>query len=158
MSRHSIRVSGISGQHFRQPVPNVAGRLTKRGRVEMKFRIAGVAACVAGLVVVTGIAAASAAAASDPLVFTGVTGYTWAQKMTIEVTAPTAVTGVTVHLWSGSAEVLTIPSEDFVNLSTELGQTGPNQVMLYEGNGSASGPSPLASLPLGVYTITADAT
>jgi hypothetical protein len=124
----------------------------------MKFRIAGVAACVAGLVVVTGIAAASAAAASDPLVFTGVTGYTWAQKMTIEVTAPTAVTGVTVHLWSGSAEVLTIPSEDFVNLSTELGQTGPNQVMLYEGNGSASGPSPLASLPLGVYTITADAT
>jgi hypothetical protein len=108
------------------------------------------AAC---LIVLAGSAAGPAvpAAAASGIVFGTISG-NGSGNLTVPVTSPTPLTSMTIHLWSGGADVLDLPFADFQNVNPG-GSEQIYQLIVSE----PALQNELGSLPLGTYTATADA-
>jgi hypothetical protein len=119
----------------------------------MNSRLA-VACCVLAAVLIgsAGIgAAASASADTTAIVFSGIYEIPTGGQMNVQLLSPTPINSMTIHLYSGTTDVLDLPLTDFTDGST----FSANQDQSYELNDPATA---LASLPLGTYTATGDAT
>jgi hypothetical protein len=108
------------------------------------------AAVVAGT---AGIGAAASAASTDTtaIVFSGINEIPAGGQMNVQLLSPTPINSMTIHLFSGSTDVLDLPLSDFTDESTFSADEDQSYELTDPGTA-------LGSLPLGTYTATGDAT
>jgi len=99
-----------------------------------------------------GAAASTASADTTAIVFSGINEIPNTGGMNVQVLSPTPINSMKIHLYSSAmTDVLDLPLSDFTDEST----FSPDEDQSYELTDPAT---VLASLPLGTYTATGDAT
>jgi hypothetical protein len=107
---------------------------------------------VAVLASLAGIGVAPAGATVIPIVFEALPATQYqASQLGIGILSPTPVNSMTIHLYSGDTDVLDLPMSDFTALDAFSESAGQE----FDLTDPATA---LASLPLGTYTATGDAT
>jgi hypothetical protein len=98
-----------------------------------------------------GAAASTASADTTAIVFSGINEIPSGGQMNVQLLSPTPINSMTIHLYSGSDDVLDLPLSDF----TDESAFSADEDQSYELTDPATA---LGSLPLGTYTATGDAT